>query len=175
LTLSINISAQQFQDSEFVEKVRQILARSGAPPGRLKIEMTEGLFLERQDEACKTMHALKALGLTFALDDFGTGFSSLSYLSRLPLDQLKIDQSFVHKLLDDAGSASIIVSTIALAHSLDLEVIAEGVETEAQCAWLVEHGCRRFQGYLFGRPLPLEGVEQALRRDTFSSCHASHL
>lgn len=169
LILAVNISTLQFEEADFVDQVRQILESTGAPPERLKIEVTEGLFLERPEEALEKMLALKALGLTFALDDFGTGFSSLSYLNRLPLDQLKIDQSFVREVLGDPASAAIVASTISLAHSLELEVIAEGVETEAQRAWLEKHGCRRFQGYLFGRPLPLEGMEQALRRDAFSS------
>ncbi len=163
LTLAVNISAQQFKESDFVDQVHQILDRTGASPGRLKLEVTEGLFLERQDEARDKMLALKALGITFALDDFGTGFSSLSYLNRLPMDQLKIDQSFVREVLDDPASASIVDSTIALANSLALEVVAEGVETEAQRAWLKTHGCERFQGYLFGRPLPLGDFEQLLR------------
>lgn len=162
LTLAVNISAQHFNEADAVERVRQILVMTGAPPTRLKLEVTEGLFLERQEEARQKMLALKALGVTFALDDFGTGFSSLSYLNRLPLDQLKIDQSFVRNVLDDPASASIVASTIGLANSLDLDVIAEGVETAAQRDWLVAHGCRRFQGYLFGRPQPVEDFEQSL-------------
>lgn len=162
LTLAVNISTLQFKETDFVNQVRQILKRTGAPPERLKIEVTEGMFLENPEEASEKMQALKALGLTFALDDFGTGFSSLSYLNRLPLDQLKIDQSFVREVLDDPASASIVASTIALAHSLELEVIAEGVETEAQKNWLVVHDCQRFQGYLFGRPQPLAEFEKAI-------------
>lgn len=156
LVLSVNISAQQFHEPGFVERVMAMLDRSGAPPHRLKLEITEGIFLERQDAARDTMLALKAQGVAFALDDFGTGYSSLSYLNRLPLDQLKIDQSFVRHLMDDKASAAIVESTIALSHSLHLEVVAEGVETEAQKAWLASHGCTIFQGYLFGRPGPLE-------------------
>jgi len=163
LTLAVNISTLQFREADFVDQVRQMLDETGAPPHRLKLEVTEGSFLERPDEARETMLALKALGITFALDDFGTGFSSLAYLNRLPLDQLKIDQSFVSDLPDDPASDSIVASTIALAHSLGLEVIAEGVESEAQRAWLEEHGCLMFQGYLFGRPQPLDEFETALR------------
>ncbi len=167
LTLSVNISAQHFHEADAVERVREILVMTGAPPARLKLEVTEGLFLERQDEARQKMLALKALGITFALDDFGTGFSSLSYLNRLPLDQLKIDQSFVRDVLEDPASASIVASTIGLAKSLKLDVIAEGVETAAQRDWLMAHGCRCFQGYLFGRPAPVEELEQALLFGTF--------
>ncbi|WP_444984788.1 bifunctional diguanylate cyclase/phosphodiesterase [Halomonas mongoliensis] len=163
LTLAVNLSVQHFHETDAVECIRDILVNTGAPPARLKLEVTEGLFLEQQDEARQKMLALKALGVTFALDDFGTGFSSLSYLNRLPLDQLKIDQSFVRDVLEDPASASIVASTIGLAKSLDLEVIAEGVETTAQRDWLLSHGCRRFQGYLFGRPQPLGGFETSLR------------
>ena len=162
LTLAVNISAQHFHEADAVERVRDILIMTGAPPGRLKLEVTEGLFLEHQEEARQKMLALKALGVTFALDDFGTGFSSLSYLNRLPLDQLKIDQSFVRDVLEDPASASIVASTIGLAKSLDLEVIAEGVETVEQRDWLEAHGCERFQGYLFGRPQSLAEFETSL-------------
>ena len=162
LTLAVNISAQHFQEADAVAFIRETLVNTGAPPTRLKLEVTEGAFMEHPEEARQKMLALKALGVTFALDDFGTGFSSLSYLSRLPLDQLKIDQSFVRNLLGDPASASIVASTIGLAKSLELEVIAEGVETEAQRDWLMAHGCQRFQGYLFGRPQPLVEFESLL-------------
>ncbi|WP_445003264.1 bifunctional diguanylate cyclase/phosphodiesterase [Halomonas mongoliensis] len=169
LTLAVNLSAQHFHEADVVKQVRDILIKTGAPPSRLKLEVTEGLFLERLDEARQKMLALKALGVRFALDDFGTGFSSLSYLNRLPLDQLKIDQSFVRDVLEDPASASIVSSTIGLAESLDLEVIAEGVETNAQRDWLLSHGCRRFQGYLFGRPQPLDEFEISLSHSTSNS------
>ncbi|MFW6346338.1 MAG: EAL domain-containing protein, partial [Halomonas sp.] len=156
LTLSVNVSPHQFREPDFVERVLSILEASGAPAERLKLEVTESLFLEERDAARDKMLRLGERGVSFALDDFGTGYSSLSYLKRLPLDQLKIDQSFVRDLLDDETSMAIVASIIALSDSLKLEVIAEGVETEAQRAWLAEHGCRNFQGYLFGRPAPLE-------------------
>ncbi|BBI64570.1 hypothetical protein HSBAA_58760 [Vreelandella sulfidaeris] len=108
------------------------------------------------------MLALKAQGVRFALDDFGTGYSSLAYLAQLPLDQLKIDQSFVHQVLESQANAAIVESTIALAKSLNLEVIAEGVETEAQQAWLLSHGCHAYQGYLFGRPVTVEAIEELM-------------
>ncbi|WP_175535120.1 bifunctional diguanylate cyclase/phosphodiesterase [Halomonas saccharevitans] len=156
LTLSVNVSPEQFREPEFAERTLAILARTGAPPSRLKLEVTESLFVHDRDESRETMRRLKEHGVTFALDDFGTGYSSLSYLKRLPLDQLKIDQSFVRDLLEDEASAAIVASTIALSRSLQLEVLAEGVETEAQRAWLIAHGCEAFQGYLFSRPVPLE-------------------
>ncbi|MCL7939715.1 EAL domain-containing protein [Halomonas sp. ATCH28] len=158
LRVSVNVSPQQFREVGFVERVLATLARTGAPPERLKLEVTESLFVHERDEARETMRRLREQGVTFALDDFGTGYSSLSYLKRLPLDQLKIDQSFVRDLLEDEASAAIVASIIALSGSLQLEVIAEGVETEAQQAWLVAHGCHAFQGYLFGRPGPVEAL-----------------
>lgn len=164
LTLAVNISAQHFHEADLLPRLREMLVETGAPPSRLKLEVTEGLFLEHQEEARQKMLALKALGISFALDDFGTGFSSLSYLHRLPLDQLKIDQSFVQEMLDDSASATIVASTIDLAHNLNLEVIAEGVETEKQVEWLTAHGCRHFQGYLFGRPAPVKAIEQAIAK-----------
>lgn len=163
LTLSVNVSPRQFQDPTFVEQVREILARTGAPASQLKLEVTESLFVDDRDDIRRMMEELKSLGVTFSLDDFGTGYSSLSYLKRLPLDQIKVDQSFVRDLLDNSTSSAIVASTIALAQTLELEVIAEGVETEEQRAWLLQHGCLRFQGYLFGAPVPLDDGISALR------------
>jgi len=162
LSLSVNVSPKQFREPGFVEEVEAILKQTKAPPARLKLEVTETLFVEDRDDIRVTMLRLKALGVTFALDDFGTGYSSLSYLKRLPLDQIKIDQSFVRDVLDNTTSSAIVASTITLAHSLNLEVIAEGVETEAQRIWLIEHGCTAFQGYLFGRP-DVDGVDSFFR------------
>ncbi len=156
LTLAVNVSPRQFREVDFVERVVAILDATRAPAERLKLEVTESLFLEERDEARAKMLRLRERGVRFSLDDFGTGYSSLSYIKRLPLDQLKIDQSFVRDLLVDEASAAIVASIIALARSLELEVIAEGVETEAQRDWLIAHDCHAFQGYLFSRPLPLE-------------------
>ncbi|TDO09757.1 bifunctional diguanylate cyclase/phosphodiesterase [Halomonas ventosae] len=158
LTISVNVSPEQFREAGFADRLLTILTRTGALAERLKLEVTESLFVHDRDEARETMLLLKAHGVSFALDDFGTGYSSLSYLKRLPLDQLKIDQSFVHDLLEDKASAAIVATTITLAKSLHLQVIAEGVETEAQRAWLMAHGCHAFQGYLFSRPVPLEAL-----------------
>ncbi|MFA5083019.1 MAG: EAL domain-containing protein, partial [Hydrogenophilaceae bacterium] len=142
LTIAVNVSARQFHQSDFVEQIWDQIERSGIDPARLKLELTEGVVLDRVDEVVRRMQQLKALGVTFSLDDFGTGFSSLSYLKRLPLDQVKIDQSFVRDISHDANDAAIVRAILAMSQSLGLEVIAEGVETEAQRALLHQYGCR---------------------------------
>ncbi|HSH57587.1 MAG TPA: EAL domain-containing protein [Halomonas sp.] len=156
LVMAVNVSPVQFREGDFVEKVLATLDATRAPAERLKLEVTESLFMEERDDARAKMLRLSERGVRFSLDDFGTGYSSLSYLKRLPLAQLKIDQSFVSDLLEEQASAAIVTSIISLARSLELEVIAEGVETEAQRDWLISHGCTRFQGYLFSRPQPPE-------------------
>jgi diguanylate cyclase (GGDEF)-like protein/PAS domain S-box-containing protein len=169
LSMAVNISPLQFQQPEFVSRLETILEAAGAPPERLKLEITESLFMEEPDAVRDTMLRIKALGVRFSLDDFGTGYSSLSYLNRLPLDQLKIDQSFVRTLFQDDSNAVICASVIALGRNLGLEVIAEGVETETHRDWLENKGCHAYQGYLFGRPLPLGELEPLLRE---SACIA---
>ena len=156
LQLAVNVSALQFQQADFVGTVRAALAQSGAPAGRLKLELTESAILDNVDDTIEKMSALRALGVGFSMDDFGTGFSSLAYLTRLPLEQLKIDQSFVRHLPDNPTDAVVAKSIINLATSLGLTVIAEGVETEAQRSFLAQSGCPVYQGYLFSRPVPLE-------------------
>ena len=156
LSLSVNVSAKQLQQPDFVEQVLQIVQRSGCNPGSLKLEITESMLLDGREAVIAKMARLKAHGLRFALDDFGTGYSSLSYLKTLPLDQLKIDRSFVCDLLSDNQDADIACTIVSLAHALKLDVIAEGVETQAQCERLSSYGCTCFQGYYFGRPVPLE-------------------
>ena len=156
LTLAVNVSARQFHHHDFVEQVLAILDQTGADPARLKLELTESLLLDDVEDIIAKMARLKARGVGFSLDDFGTGYSSLSYLKRLPLDQLKIDQSFVRDVLSDPNDAAIANTIVALAQSMGLAVIAEGVETEAQRDFLVRQGCHTFQGYLFGRPVPVE-------------------
>ena len=164
LTLAVNVSARQFQQANFVEQVLEILQRTGANPQRLKLELTEGMLVENVEDIIGKMLALKARGVAFSLDDFGTGFSSLSYLKRLPLDQLKIDKSFVREVLTDANDAAIARTVVALAHSLGLGVIAEGVETDSQRNFLAGVGCYAYQGYLFSRPLPKEDFEAFAQR-----------
>ncbi|WP_296806077.1 EAL domain-containing protein [Thiocapsa sp.] len=154
LTLAINISALQFHHPDFVKQVLAAIERHGCNPERLKLEITENLLLDDRDAMIAKMSMLKEQGISFALDDFGTGYSSLTDLGRLPLKELKIDLSFVRDLVSNANDAAIARTIIALGDTFALDVIAEGVETEAQRDWLVGHGCRAFQGYLFGRPGP---------------------
>jgi EAL domain-containing protein (putative c-di-GMP-specific phosphodiesterase class I) len=159
LTMAVNVSARQFHERDFVAQVLAVLARTGANPRRLKLELTESLLVSNVDDVIDKMSALRAHGVGFSLDDFGTGYSSLSYLKRLPLEQLKIDQGFVRNILIDADDAAIASMVVALANSLGLAVIAEGVETEAQKALLAVLGCNAYQGYLFSRPLPVAQFE----------------
>jgi EAL domain-containing protein (putative c-di-GMP-specific phosphodiesterase class I) len=164
LTLSVNVSARQFRQSDFVQQVQDTVRASGARAERLKLELTESLMVDNMDETVAKMDALHALGIAISLDDFGTGYSSLSYLQRLPLKQLKIDHSFVRDLLVDHKDAAIAQTVIHLAHNLGLEVIAEGVESAQQQAFLVACGCALFQGYLFSRPLPVGDFERFVQQ-----------
>lgn len=141
----------------------ELLEGSGADPARLKLELTETLLLDNMPEAIARMTRLKQHGIRFAIDDFGTGYSSMSYLQQLPLDQLKIDQTFIRRLPDDSSSLTIVRAICALATGLGLEVIAEGVESEPQRAMLLANGCHRYQGYLFGRPLSADAFEELVR------------
>ncbi|MFD2272028.1 putative bifunctional diguanylate cyclase/phosphodiesterase [Undibacterium arcticum] len=159
LTMAVNVSARQFRQPDFVKQVVELLDRTGANARKLKLELTESMLLDNMEEIIAKMSALKALGVGFSLDDFGTGYSSLSYLKRLPLDQLKIDQSFVRDVLTDPNDAAIVRTIVALAQSLGLSVIAEGVETEPQRDFLARNGCNAYQGYLYSRPLPPEQFE----------------
>jgi diguanylate cyclase (GGDEF)-like protein/PAS domain S-box-containing protein len=159
LTVAVNVSVAQFRQDGFVEQVLSAIEQSGANPRRLKLELTESVMVSDIEDIIAKMMSLKEKGISFSLDDFGTGYSSLAYLKRLPIEQLKIDQSFVRGILDDANDAAIARMVIVLAGSLGLNVIAEGVETQTQCEWLVSAGCHHFQGYLFGRPLALEQFE----------------
>ena len=164
LTIAVNVSAVQFRHPDFVAQVLALLEHTGANPKKLKLELTESLLLDNVEDIITKMTALKPLGIHFSLDDFGTGYSSLSYLKQLPLDQLKIDQSFVRDLLTDPNDAAIARTILALAQSLGLSVIAEGVESEAQRGCLELQGCLAYQGYLFGRPVPVAEFEKLLRR-----------
>jgi diguanylate cyclase (GGDEF)-like protein/PAS domain S-box-containing protein len=163
LTLAVNVSPKQFHQADFVQQVLTVLAQTGADPVKLKLELTESLLLESVEVIIGKMTQLKKVGVRFSLDDFGIGYSSLAYLKRLPLDQLKIDQSFVRDLLVDANDAAIVRAVIVLGNSLGLSVIAEGVETTEQRNFLAIHGCTQYQGYLFSRPVPLDAFEQLLR------------
>ena len=162
LVLAVNVSARQFSHPHFVAQVQDALARSGANPARLMLELTESLVLHDINETVEKMQALGRQGVQFALDDFGTGYSSLSHLKQLPLHQLKIDASFVHDIVTDPSDTAIVQTIIGMAQNLGLDVIAEGVETEAQRQALARLDCPSFQGYLFARPLPLAQFEQWL-------------
>ena len=162
LTISVNVSARQLYQQDFVHEVLAVIKSAGANPNLLKLELTESLLVSNVEETIEKMLLLKGHGVRFALDDFGTGFSSLAYLKRLPLDQLKIDQSFVRDILTDPNDAAIAKTVIALAGSLGLSVIAEGVETESQRGLLEAQGCDSYQGYLFGRPMPIAEFEVLL-------------
>ena len=163
LSLSVNVSARQFRQPDFVEQVLAVIDYAGANPERLKLELTESLLADNVEDVIDKMIALKARGVGFSLDDFGTGYSSLTYLKRLPLDQLKIDQSFVRDVLIDPSDATIAQTIVALGQSLGMMVIAEGVETEEQHDFLVRHGCNAYQGYLFSRPLPIDQLEEFMQ------------
>jgi diguanylate cyclase (GGDEF)-like protein/PAS domain S-box-containing protein len=163
LTLAVNVSVRQFRQADFVSEVLSLIECSGADPRLLRLEITESLLVDDMGDAIQKMNELRAVGLRFSLDDFGTGYSSLAYLRQLSLEQLKIDKSFVRDVLTNASDAAIAQTVLTLGQALGLTVVAEGVETQAQCDFLKGHGCRMFQGYLFGRPLPLNqlGLDQS--------------
>jgi diguanylate cyclase (GGDEF)-like protein/PAS domain S-box-containing protein len=162
LNISVNVSARQFRHEDFVAQVETVLQSSGIDPSRLKLELTESLILNNVEESINKMEQLKSLGVEFSMDDFGTGYSSLSYLKRLPLDQIKIDQSFVRDISTDPSDAIIVQTIIAMAGTLGLMVIAEGVETEAQREFLELRGCPAFQGHLFSVAIPADQFETLL-------------
>ena len=159
LTMAVNVSTKQFREADFVGKVVQVLDETGVNPNRLKLELTESLLADNVEDIIEKMTALKARGVSFSLDDFGTGYSSLSYLKRLPLSQLKIDQSFVRDVLTDPNDAAIARTIVLLGQSLGLSVIAEGVETDGQRQFLADNGCEAYQGYFFSKPLPIDRFE----------------
>ena len=159
LSIAVNISARQIKLPNFIAEVMAVIDQSGANPNLLKLELTESLILDDVEDVIAKMAKLKGHGVRFSLDDFGTGYSSLAYLKRLPLNQLKIDQSFVRDILVDPNDAAIAKMVIALAEALDLSVIAEGVETIEQRDFLASQGCYAYQGYLYGRPLPIADFE----------------
>jgi diguanylate cyclase (GGDEF)-like protein/PAS domain S-box-containing protein len=164
LILAVNVSARQFHQSDFVARVHDAVQRHAINPMRLKLELTEGMLLEDVEETIATMNVLSEIGIQFSMDDFGTGYSSLQYLKRLPLDQLKIDQSFVRDIVTDSSDKAIVRTIIVMAQSLGISVIAEGVETEENRQFLLDNGCVHYQGYLFGRPMPIEQFEASLQQ-----------
>jgi EAL domain-containing protein (putative c-di-GMP-specific phosphodiesterase class I) len=162
LRVAVNLSARQFAQVDLVDVVRKALCESGLMPAHLELELTESLVMTDVHHAIGVLHELRSLGVTLAVDDFGTGYSSLSYLKRLPLDVLKIDRSFVNDISEDSDAAAIARSIIRLGHDLRMQVLAEGVETAEQLAFLLEHGCDSIQGYYFSRPVPGETVLKML-------------
>lgn len=159
IIMSVNVSARQFARADFVQQVEQILILSGANPQRIQLELTESMLVNDTQDIINKMKKLKQLGLLISLDDFGTGYSSLSYVQKLPLDQLKVDQSFIRDINPDDPQRSLAATIVALGLSLDLEVIAEGIETPEQMAFLKERGCHLYQGFLLGKPMTLEALE----------------
>jgi len=166
LTLAVNVSAKQFRQADFVARVQRAVQESGAKSSLLKLELTESMVQDNLEDTIAKMRELKLLGVSFSMDDFGTGYSSLQYLKQLPLDQVKIDQSFVRDIASDMNDAAIVQTIIAMSDALGLNVIAEGVETAEQCEFLDEHGCHAFQGYLFGKPLSLDQFEVLLHQSS---------
>ncbi len=164
MSLAVNVSAQQFRLHDFVDRVAAVLRAHRIEPSRLKLELTESVVLSDVADVAAKMRALKALGVGLSLDDFGTGYSSLSYLKQLPLDQLKIDQSFVRDIVTDSNDAVMVKTIINLAQNFGLNVIAEGVETREQLEFLRQNGCMAYQGYLFSKPVPLKEFEILLDR-----------
>lgn len=162
LVLAVNVSARQFRQPDFVANIQATVLHHAINPNLLKLELTESLTLENIEDTIAKMNALNEIGVQLALDDFGTGYSSLQYLKRLPLDQLKIDQSFVRDIATGKNDKAIVNTIIAMARSLNLDVIAEGVETEAQRQFLLENGCNHYQGYLFSKPVPIDQFDVLL-------------
>jgi EAL domain-containing protein (putative c-di-GMP-specific phosphodiesterase class I) len=158
----LNVSAKQLHQANFVTQVQEAIQHHGVDPTKLKLELTESMLVKDIESIINKMNALSKIGVRFSLDDFGTGYSSLQYLKKLPLSQLKIDQSFVREIVVDESDLTIVSTIIAMAHSLNLEVIAEGVETEGQRQLLMNNDCLQFQGYLFGRPVTIDAFEALL-------------
>ncbi len=166
LVLSINVSADQFRMADFVALVTGTLEAYGIEPAMLKLELTESIFVADIDDLVETMKALERAGIAIALDDFGTGYSSLSHLRQLPLQQLKIDRSFVRAVTESGRGASLARNIAKMGHDLSLEILAEGIETEEQFQFMLSCGCRKFQGYYFGRPVPLAALEERIAAPT---------
>ena len=163
--IAVNVSALQFRESDVPMVVRRALANTGLDPRYLELELTESVLMQRVDEVAAVLHELRALGVTISIDDFGTGYSSLSYLKRMPIDALKIDQSFVNDITDDGDGAEIVSTIINLAHNLKLKAVAEGVETAAQADFLRARGCDELQGYLISRPVSAEDLVSLFDRN----------
>lgn len=164
LQLAVNVSAKQFSQPDFVEQIQKVLTNSGIIPNRLKLELTESLLLDNVDEIIEKMHSLKKMGIHLSMDDFGTGYSSLSYLTKLPLDQLKIDQSFIRNMIEKKTDLIIVKMIIDMTENLEIDIIAEGVETLAQKDILKEIRCENYQGYLFSKPIPINLFQKIIEK-----------
>jgi EAL domain-containing protein (putative c-di-GMP-specific phosphodiesterase class I) len=171
--VAVNLSPRQFQQQDIAEVVRRALADYGVPAHLIELEITETAAMHNAEAASTALAMLKALGVRIAIDDFGTGYSSLSYLKRFPIDCLKIDRSFINDVIDDLEDASIAQAVITLAHALELNVVAEGVETEQQAQFLAAHGCDEMQGYHFARPMPADECTRMLARHGGSPAHGA--
>src|SRR5262249_37537752 len=163
MSVAVNLSARQFQQPDLVRQVTDAIEQTGITAGSLDLEITESNAMQNADVSISTLQDLKGLGIRLSMDDFGTGYSSLNYLKRLPIDRIKIDQSFVRDVPNDAHDAAIAAAVIAMAHRLELTVVAEGVETEDQLAFLKQNQCDEMQGYLYSAPAPAEEFERLLR------------
>jgi EAL domain-containing protein (putative c-di-GMP-specific phosphodiesterase class I) len=161
--ISVNLSARQFLGQDVAQRVAALLEKTGCDPRALTLEITESVLMQNPVAATATMARLAAMGVQLAIDDFGTGYSSLASLKRFPIHSLKIDRSFVSDLIDDADDAAIVDAVIGLAHSMKLNVIAEGVETADQLAFLLAHGCDQMQGFCYSRPVAPDAIEALLR------------
>ena len=162
--MAVNLSARQFRNRDLIRVVGEILEETQLPVHLLELEVTEGAIMTDIDRTIATLQSLSEMGVRIAVDDFGTGYSSLAYLARFPLDVLKIDQSFVRDIVERSDVASVVSAIVGLAHSLDLSVVAEGVENLEQLEFLRVLGCEEIQGYLYGRPLSADDFEGLLRR-----------
>jgi predicted signal transduction protein with EAL and GGDEF domain len=159
LQLAVNVSVRQFRQPNFVNDVITLIHETGINPTRLKLELTETMAIDNPKDTIDKMNQLREIGVRFSMDDFGTGYSSLSSLKKLPIEELKIDQSFVRDISTDFDDAVIVQTIIAMAKNMGLKIIAEGVETQEQCLFLKQHGCQHFQGYLFSKAAPIEQFE----------------
>ncbi|MBX9937362.1 MAG: EAL domain-containing protein, partial [Burkholderiaceae bacterium] len=169
ITLAVNVSPRQFQLTDLVASTRTALAETGFPASQLELEITESALAERFEEVLKVLEGLQGLGLHLAVDDFGTGYSSLAHLKRFPIDVLKIDQSFIRDIPHHCDDMAISAAIIAMGHSMALKVLAEGVETQEQLAFLVERGCDSYQGYLLSRPLPAADFALLLQKQALAA------
>jgi predicted signal transduction protein with EAL and GGDEF domain len=171
--IAVNVSARQFRQESVAQALQTVLHETGIPPAMLEAELTESAVMFDPAKAIQALHKIRDLGVPISIDDFGTGYSSLAYLKRFPLDKLKIDAAFVRDIATDPDDAAIVIAIITLAHSLNLTVIAEGVETEDQMAFLIDNGCDELQGHYFSMPVPTDEALALLKRGHFSLAHTS--